>query len=208
MVECCILELVTWLHHLISLVRYRDNGHKPLPTSSPTRKESKVYAKNLKLHKYKISIEDKNLLEEVMKRRKPALGLSKSQEFGMVKTRKNKGWSLSRSTGSSPHRELNHPKADALDILDGLDSTFLAPRHDLIWSIHYFIWFVLHIWIWATLYILLVCILIFSSRWQSYCIDDEHTAVVLLDDIQTKSLPRIVGNVELFYAFASAHLEF
>lgn len=132
-VESYILELVTWLHHLISLVRYRDNGHKPLPTSSPTRKESNVYAKNLKLHKYKISLEDRNLLEEVMKRRKPALGLSRSQEFGMVKTRKNKGWSLSRSTGSSPRRELNHPKADdALDILDGLDSTFLAPRQDLI----------------------------------------------------------------------------
>ncbi|XP_073035676.1 protein PSK SIMULATOR 2-like isoform X2 [Primulina eburnea] len=131
-VESCILELVTWLHHLISLVRYRDNGHKPLPTTSPTRKEFSLYAKNIELHKYKISLEDRNLLEEVMKRRKPALGLSKSQEFGMVKTRKNKVWSLSRSTGSSPRRELNHPKADALDILDGLDSTFLAPRHDLI----------------------------------------------------------------------------
>lgn len=57
-------------------------------------------------------------------------------------------------------------------------------------------------------YILLVCILIFSSWRQSYCIEDEHTAVVLLDDIQTKSLPLVVGNVELFYAFASAYHEF
>ncbi|XP_073142752.1 protein PSK SIMULATOR 2-like [Henckelia pumila] len=129
-VESCILELVTWLHHLISLVRYRDNGHRPLPKSPPTCKQSNVNAKNLKLHKYKITLEDRNLLEEVMKRRKLALGLSKSQEF--AKTKNNKGWSLSRSTGSSPRRELNHPKADALDILDGLDSTFLAPRQDLI----------------------------------------------------------------------------
>ncbi|KZV39721.1 hypothetical protein F511_14188 [Dorcoceras hygrometricum] len=131
-VESCILELVTWLHHLINLVRYRDDGHKPLPTSPPTRKESNAHAKSLKPHEYKISLEDRNLLEEVMKKRKLALGLSKSQEFAVVKTRKNKVFSSSRSTGSSPRRELNHPKADALDILDGLDSSFLAPRQDLI----------------------------------------------------------------------------
>ncbi|GFP95259.1 hypothetical protein PHJA_001670200 [Phtheirospermum japonicum] len=123
-VESCILELVTWLHRLISLVRYRDNGLiKPLPTRSPTSKGS-----NGKTNGAQLSSEDRHLLEDVMTRRKLLPGLSKSQEFVIVKNKKSKIWALSRSTGSSPRRGREHQKADVLDILDGLDSSFSVPR--------------------------------------------------------------------------------
>ncbi|CAA3021486.1 Hypothetical predicted protein [Olea europaea subsp. europaea] len=126
-----ILDLVTWLHHLISLVRYRDNGFKALPSRSPSHKGSSVNAKTFSndgnSHRVQLSPEDRNLLEEVMKRRKLVPGLSKSQEFLTVKKTKNK-LCKSRSTGSSPWRGLEPPKANVLDILDGLDTTFIAPR--------------------------------------------------------------------------------
>ncbi|KAL2503972.1 Protein of unknown function (DUF668) [Abeliophyllum distichum] len=129
-----ILELVTLLHHLISLVRYRDNGFKPLPARSPSRKElnvnAKTFSNDYRSHRVQLSPEDRNLLEEVMKRRTLAPGLSKSQEFSTVKETKNK-LCTSRSTGSSPRRGLVPTKADVLDILDGLDSTFFAPREDI-----------------------------------------------------------------------------
>ncbi|KAK6120514.1 hypothetical protein DH2020_045744 [Rehmannia glutinosa] len=132
-VDACILELVTWLHRLISLVRYRDNGLKPMPVRSPTRKGSNANSETTPHNNAKIQLssEDKNLLEDVMKRRKLLPGLSKSQEFVMVKNKKNKIWALSRSTGSSPRRGMRHQKGDVLDILDGLDSSFSVPREYL-----------------------------------------------------------------------------
>ncbi|KAL0391889.1 UNVERIFIED_CONTAM: protein PSK SIMULATOR 2 [Sesamum radiatum] len=130
--DACILELVTWLHRLISLVRYRDNGHKVLPFHSPTTKGLNFNVESLsnsnnKIHKAQLNLEDKNLLEEVIKRRKLVPGLSKSQELVMGK-RKNV-W-VSRSAGGSPRGGLAHPKANVLDILDGLDTSFSAPRED------------------------------------------------------------------------------
>lgn len=123
-----ILELVTWLHHLISLVRYRDTGPKVLPSRSPNTKGLNLHAvmlsNNSKAHRAQLSMEDRNLLEEVMKRRKLAPGRSKSQEFVVDKKRRTKVWALSRSTGSSPRIESGHPKANVLDILDGLDTSF------------------------------------------------------------------------------------
>ncbi|KAL2468238.1 hypothetical protein Fot_51763 [Forsythia ovata] len=118
-----ILELVTLLHHLISLVRYRDNGFKPLPTRSPSHKGLNVNAKTFsnddRSHRVQLSPKDRNLLEEVMKRRTLAPGQSKSQEFLTVKKTKNKLWT-SRNTGSSPWRGLEPTKADVLDIIDGI----------------------------------------------------------------------------------------
>ncbi|KAL0347493.1 UNVERIFIED_CONTAM: protein PSK SIMULATOR 2 [Sesamum calycinum] len=130
--DACILELVTWLHRLISLVRYRDNGLKVLPFRSPTTKGLNFNVESLsnsnnKIHKAQLNLEDKNLLEEVIKRRKLVPGLSKSQELVMGK-RKNV-W-VSRSAGGSPRGGLAHPKANVLDILDGLDTSFSAPRED------------------------------------------------------------------------------
>ncbi|PON93902.1 hypothetical protein TorRG33x02_102920 [Trema orientale] len=135
----CILELVTWLHQLISLVRHKDSGLKPLPTRSPTRKGLDLHSKmqrflsidfRTKTHKVQVSQEDRNLLDDVMGRRKGVLGVSKSQEFIIVKKRENRFWALSRSTGSSPNREMaerrnmEHSKTNVLDVMDGLDITF------------------------------------------------------------------------------------
>ncbi|KAJ8538259.1 hypothetical protein K7X08_014799 [Anisodus acutangulus] len=121
-----VLELVTWLHRLISLVRF--NGPKGFPGRSPTRKgslflQTEVTNTNSKTTKVQISVEDRNLLEEVMKRRSLVPGRSKSQEFLLPKNRK-KVWALSRSMGSSPCTEFRNPKDNVLDILDGLDSAF------------------------------------------------------------------------------------
>ncbi|KAK4351869.1 hypothetical protein RND71_027387 [Anisodus tanguticus] len=121
-----VLELVTWLHRLISLVRF--NGPKAFPGRSPTRKgslilQTEVTNTNSKTTKVQISVEDRNLLEKVMKRQSLVPGRSKSQEFLLPKNRK-KVWALSRSMGNSPCTEFKNPKANVLDILDGLDSAF------------------------------------------------------------------------------------
>ncbi|XP_060199839.1 protein PSK SIMULATOR 2-like [Lycium barbarum] len=120
-----VLELVTFLHRLISLVRF--NGPKAFPVRSPTRKglilQTEVTNTNPKTPKVQISVEDRNLLEKVMKRRSLVPGRSKSQEFLLPNNRK-KVWALSRSMGNSPCTEFKNPKANVLDILDGLDSAF------------------------------------------------------------------------------------
>lgn len=120
-----VLELVTWLHRLISLVRF--NGPKAFPGRSPTRKgfnlQTEVTNTSSKTSKVQISLEDRNLLEKVMKRKCVLPGRSKSQEFLLPKNRK-KVWALSRSMGNSPRTDFQHPKANVLDILDGLDSAF------------------------------------------------------------------------------------
>lgn len=130
-----ILELVMWLHRLISQVRHRDNGVKPLPLRSPTRKvlilPSEMQQIPSPVHCYKelnlvkISQEDRNLLEEV-KGRRLVPGISKSQEFVIVKKRGSKVWALSRSTGNSPSGVLGTTREfeshrNVLDAIDGLD---------------------------------------------------------------------------------------
>lgn len=132
--ESYILELVTLLHHLIYVVRYRDSVVPNRATKSPTRKglnlNAEMVGKNGKKTQIaQLSSEDKYLLEEVMKRRKMVPGRSKSQEFVAVgKKRKTRvRAAVSRSTGSSPRRDLDYPKANnnnVLDILDGLETAF------------------------------------------------------------------------------------
>ncbi|XP_065881666.1 protein PSK SIMULATOR 2-like [Euphorbia lathyris] len=126
-----ILELVTLLHRLIDLVRHRDHGLKTAPFRSPTRKGLVFHTKMQKLlslnrgtttYSIQLSRDDKDLLQKVCRRRLVP-GISKSQEFSK---RRDKVKTLSRSTGSSPAREigsrkyLEHP--NILDIMDGLDS--------------------------------------------------------------------------------------
>ncbi|KAL3514777.1 hypothetical protein ACH5RR_027494 [Cinchona calisaya] len=125
-----ILELVTWLHRLITVVKYRDSGPNAIPSRSPTRKglniQAEILSNNSNVHRAQLSLEDRDLLEEVMKRTKLVSWRSKSQEF--AKKGRTKVWALSRSTGSSPRIELgHHPNANVLDILDGLDTSFSAP---------------------------------------------------------------------------------
>lgn len=135
-----ILELVTWLHRLISLGRHRDHGFKPQSTRSPTHNGLAFSSKMqrlpsfdyvTKVHRYQLSQEDRNLLGEVCWRRLVP-GKSKSQEFAITK----KGPEvlvLSRSAGSSPNRgvaktqDLEGLTTNALDKMDWLDTTFLRP---------------------------------------------------------------------------------
>lgn len=122
-----ILELIVWLHRLISLVRFRDKVPKYVPARSPPNDngvDPSLLKSNGKPQRVQISLEDRNLLEDVMKRRMLVPGISKSQEFVMVKKKRSKVFAASRSMGSSPRRELGYSNADMLDVLDGLDTSF------------------------------------------------------------------------------------
>ncbi|KAF5948074.1 hypothetical protein HYC85_014031 [Camellia sinensis] len=87
-----VLEMATWLHRLISVVRCSDNGIcRALPVQSPTPPRIESVASDdaatpipidsSKAHNAQLSLENKNLLEKVMNRKKLGLGICKSQEF-------------------------------------------------------------------------------------------------------------------------------
>ncbi|KAM0010673.1 hypothetical protein Hdeb2414_s0071g00773791 [Helianthus debilis subsp. tardiflorus] len=119
-----ILDLVILLHRLISLVRYRDKVPKYTPTRSPISKGSLTLHPDGQRQQDKISLEDKNLLEQVAKRRSVVPGVSKSQEFVISTKKKKRVFASSRSMGSSPPRDYKHANANMLDVLDGLGTTF------------------------------------------------------------------------------------
>uniref|UniRef100_A0A7N0R9X4 Uncharacterized protein n=1 Tax=Kalanchoe fedtschenkoi TaxID=63787 RepID=A0A7N0R9X4_KALFE len=125
-----ILKLVTLLHHLITLVRHKDDSMKPhqmrnvhvkSPAPNPKISEAASSAESLGAH---LSQEEKTLIADVCGRR-PVPTISKSQEFTVMKKRGGTVWSLSRSTGSSPRRNFCKKinLADALDVMDGLEPT-------------------------------------------------------------------------------------
>ncbi|KVI05217.1 Protein of unknown function DUF3475 [Cynara cardunculus var. scolymus] len=122
-----ILDLIMWLHRLISLVRFRDKVPKYIPSRSPptitnNNNGLKTYGK---VQRVQISLEDRNLLEEVMKRRMLVPGISKSQEIVVVKKKRGQVFASSRSMGSSPRRESGgYTNANMLDMLDGLGTGF------------------------------------------------------------------------------------
>lgn len=134
-----ILELVTWLHRLVSQVKYRDHGLKSfVPVRFPTRKDfslSLVTPKDQsqendgKTNRVQLSQEDIAMLKEVMYR-KLVPGISKSQEFVITKKKKRgcRDWGLSRSSGNSPTRqllaasELDSGRTNVLDVMDGLST--------------------------------------------------------------------------------------
>ncbi|CAN1824539.1 Protein PSK SIMULATOR 2 [Linum perenne] len=139
-----ILEAVAWLHHLIKLVRQRDNGLRTggLTLKSATYRGQDLHSKmqqqqqfvllnqTRKPHVPLLSEEDRDLLNKVSRKRLIP-GISKSQEFSRA-NKSGRGWaSLSRnkSTGTSPAKEIgrrrkmvHQPRANLLDILDGLHS--------------------------------------------------------------------------------------
>ncbi|PWA39334.1 hypothetical protein CTI12_AA572820 [Artemisia annua] len=120
-----ILNLIILLHRLISLVRYRDKVPKYTPTHSPPTSTGLNEHPNGQPKRVKISLEDKNLLEEVTKRRTLVPGVSKSQEFVMAKKNiRAEVLASSRSMGSSPRRDMKYANASMLDVLDGLGTTF------------------------------------------------------------------------------------
>ncbi|MBA0745735.1 hypothetical protein Gogos_008299 [Gossypium gossypioides] len=130
-----ILELVTWLHHLTSLAKQRDQSFKPKPVRSPTYKGFVFHSKmqrflslkdGTKVQRIELCEEERNLLNKVTARRLIP-GVSKSQELPLGKSKGIKVWALSRSTGNSPDRSfrarnlLKHPHSNILDVMDGLD---------------------------------------------------------------------------------------
>ncbi|XP_076943683.1 protein PSK SIMULATOR 2-like [Bidens hawaiensis] len=126
-----ILDLIIWLHRLISPVRFRDKVPKSIPARSPPNNNSDTglivgsnpsrLKVNGKLQWVQISLEDRKLLEKVMKRGMLVPGISKSQEF---KKKRSAVFASSRSMGSSPRREPGYANADLLDVLDGLGTTY------------------------------------------------------------------------------------
>ncbi|CAI0382588.1 unnamed protein product [Linum tenue] len=141
-----ILETVAWLHHLITLVRQRDNGLRSsggqaglAPKSATFRGQdlhSKMQrivslneARNHSSRITRISQEDRDLLDKVSRRRRLIPGISKSQELSKKSGRVWAALSRTKSTGNSPVREMgrrrklvHHQRGNLLDILDGLDS--------------------------------------------------------------------------------------
>uniref|UniRef100_A0A804Q0Q6 DUF668 domain-containing protein n=1 Tax=Zea mays TaxID=4577 RepID=A0A804Q0Q6_MAIZE len=103
--EALILELVVWLHHLISKSRHASGGvRSPIksPVSSPTQNGAAI---TLLPGKTKISSpiltqEDQDMLRDV-KYRKFVPGISKSQEFD-TKSSHSKRSRLSKSNSQSP----------------------------------------------------------------------------------------------------------
>ncbi|KHN09084.1 hypothetical protein glysoja_034269 [Glycine soja] len=136
-IDVYIIELLAWLHHLISSVKSRQNTLRPMPT---TRSPPKGLELQSKMRQFlilsvdssnkplgtQISHEDRRLLEEVIARRKSP-GLSKSEDLGLAKKRHVKDLQVTKSAGSSPAKEFfgtrqvfNHQNYNVLDIMDGL----------------------------------------------------------------------------------------
>lgn len=141
--EALILELVVWLHHLISKSRNSSGGARsPIksPVSSPTQKGAAIKLLSGKTNNSSpiLTQEDQDMLRDV-KYRKFVPGISKSQEFD-TKSSHSKQSRLSKSNSHSPasgnrkdlvpvRRPSMLPVIDfeidrtkALDLIDRLDN--------------------------------------------------------------------------------------
>ncbi|XVF37252.1 hypothetical protein REPUB_Repub19eG0130600 [Reevesia pubescens] len=138
--EVYILDLVVWLHHLVTQVRACNGGIRS-PVKSPIRSPNQ---KIIQLSPQKpaspmLTVEDQEMLRDVSKRKKTP-GISKSQEFDTAKTRLSKHQRLSKSSSHSPtsetkkdpfpiRRRCSVPFIDfdidrikALDVIDRVDT--------------------------------------------------------------------------------------
>jgi len=148
--DALILELVVWLHHLISKSR---NGHvgvrSPIksPMSSPTKRGASITLLAGKTNNLSpiLTQEDQDMLRDV-KYRKFVPGISKSQEFD-TKSSHSKQSRLSKSNSHSPasgnrkdlipvRRSSMLPVIDfeidrtkALDLIDRLDDLKIQCEH-------------------------------------------------------------------------------
>ncbi|KAG7037216.1 hypothetical protein SDJN02_00839, partial [Cucurbita argyrosperma subsp. argyrosperma] len=140
--ESYILELVLWLHHLISQARACNTGIRS-PVKSPIRSPNQrtIHLSNQKPNSPSstLTVEDQEMLQYVSKR-KLTPGISKSQEFDSAKTRLSKYHRLSKSSNHSPTNEtkkdpstLRRPNSipiidfdidrmKALDVIDRVDN--------------------------------------------------------------------------------------
>ncbi|XP_022773500.1 uncharacterized protein LOC111315766 [Durio zibethinus] len=103
--EVYILDLVVWLHHLVTQARSCNGGTRS-PVKSPIRSPNQ---KTIQLSTQKspspiLTVEDQEMLRDVSKRRKTP-GISKSQEFDTARTRLSKHHRLSKSSSHSPTSE-------------------------------------------------------------------------------------------------------
>ncbi|XP_051123566.1 protein PSK SIMULATOR 1 [Andrographis paniculata] len=136
--EACILDLVVWLHHLISQTRVANGGiRSPVksPIRSPNQKMLQLSQKPSSPSSSSLSVEDQEMLRDVSKR-KLTPGISKSQEFDKSKLGLYKHHRLSRSSNHSPTRDpfpIRRPssvpiinfdidRVKALDVIDRVDS--------------------------------------------------------------------------------------
>ena len=141
--EGYILDLVVWLHHLISLSRSGNGGvRSPIksPVRSPTQKRLTVKLPGNKPNapSSMLTQEDQEMLRDV-NFRKLTPGISKSQEFDTAKTRPCKHNRLSKSNSHSPTSsskkdffsirrpsmvpiiDFDIDKLKALDVIDRVD---------------------------------------------------------------------------------------
>ncbi|KAK3166106.1 hypothetical protein QOZ80_1AG0041500 [Eleusine coracana subsp. coracana] len=103
--EAYILELVVWLHHLISQSKNANGERSPIksPVRSPTQRGSTITLSPNKTSSNSsplLTQEDQDMLRDV-KYRKFIPGISKSQEFDTA-SRHNKQCRLSKSNSHSP----------------------------------------------------------------------------------------------------------
>ncbi|KAJ4772525.1 Ikzf5 (DUF668) [Rhynchospora pubera] len=134
--ESYILDLVVYLHHLISLSKSANGGPRsPIksPMRSPNQKTIAIPRRKNNSFNSELTEEDQDMLREV-KYRKFIPGISKSQEFGIVRSSQlSKYDRLSKSNNHSPSSgttresialpvinfELDRGKA--LDMIDRVD---------------------------------------------------------------------------------------
>ncbi|XP_008799192.1 protein PSK SIMULATOR 1 [Phoenix dactylifera] len=139
--EGYILDLVVWLHHLISLSRPGNGGvRSPIksPVRSPTKKALTVKLPAPSAPSSMLTQEDQEMLRDV-NFRKLTPGISKSQEFDTAKSRLCKHNRLSKSNSHSPTSnskkdffsmrrpsmvpiiDFDLDKLKALDVIDRVD---------------------------------------------------------------------------------------
>ncbi|XP_021688615.1 protein PSK SIMULATOR 1 isoform X2 [Hevea brasiliensis] len=140
--EAYILELVVWLHHLVSQVRASNGGiRSPVksPICSPNQKTIQLSTNKPSSPSPMLSVEDQEMLRDVSKRKKTP-GISKSQEFDTAKNRLSKHHRLTKSNSHSPMSEskkdpfpIRRPSSvpiidfdidriKALDVIDRVDT--------------------------------------------------------------------------------------
>lgn len=139
--EAYILDLVVWLHHLISQARAGNGTRSPVksPIRSPNQKGIPFSMNKGHPSSPMLTVEDQEMLRDVSKRKKTP-GISKSQEFDTAKTRLSKHHRLTKSNSHSPTSEtkkdpfpIRRPSSvpvinfdidriKALDVIDRVDT--------------------------------------------------------------------------------------
>ncbi|KAI4352826.1 hypothetical protein L6164_007041 [Bauhinia variegata] len=109
--EGYILELVVWLHFLVSQARMNNGGiRSPVksPVRSPNQRSVQLSMQKSRPGSPVLTVEDQQMLQDVgVGKRKLTPGISKSQEFDTAKTRLCKHHRLSKSSSHSPIREYS-----------------------------------------------------------------------------------------------------